>query len=737
LHPSFIFGSVISIVPFVEKNLSTRLILYFSQAKHAIARPITSFRNRMETTSYLLRYPSVPIVRTRAMKYTNILDLPYGEVVVIALTSFMGYNKDDSTVLNLSSVQRGQWMGETRKKYTSQCKKNPNTSENDIFTKPDPKKVINMKHANYDKLNDIGYVPEETEIAEGDAIIGKISPIQPTGNENKTFKDNSIIFRSSVKGIIDRVKTDAYNADGYKLYNVCVRIPRIPEIGDKFTCYDNSHEVLTYSGWIPIYQLTRKHWIATLNTEGYLIYTYPKEIQSYDYTGKMYSVESEDVSLHVTANHNMYIKYESKDTFELMPINKIEEEVYFNHSSKGYINKYKYKKFIYDKDRIIRFIYLKNYSVEIVKWILFFVNILSNKWFHYTYFPEWIWFLTTDLKVLMISLIISKIGSELKIFPDYIDDFQNLCMQAGYYCIHKGKGEIEIKKGLSKGICKESRTVENIKVYCCTVEPTHLLYVRRNGKPVWCGNSNHGNKCTVGMMYPQKDMPFTSSGITPDMIINPHGFPTRMAMGFIWEAIAYKASVLEGLTIDATAFDDYDTYQLPEILKKHGFSPYGTEQLYCGFTGKKMDAEIFIAPIYMIRLKHMVADKAHARSRGPRQALTRQPLEGRSRDGGLKVGEMEKDAIVAHGISQFLKERLMESSDIVKIWVCEKCGHFAHKIIDRDYYICKPCKNTTEISSVEMPYAMKVLMEELMTVNIIPTIELSERQFYRHIDVTS
>jgi DNA-directed RNA polymerase II subunit RPB2 len=362
---------------------------------------------------------------------------------------------------------------------------------------------------------------------------------------------------------------------------------------------------------------------------------------------------------------------------------------------------------------------------------------LSNKWFHYTKFPEWVWYLTSDLKILMVDLIVSKIGNSLKIFFDYVDDFQTLCMQTGYYCIHKGKGEIEIKKGLSKGICKESGSVEDIKVYCCTVEPTHLLYVRRNGKPVWCGNSNHGNKCTVGMMYSQKDMPFTSSGITPDMIINPHGFPTRMAMGFIWEAIAYKASVLEGLTIDATAFDDYDTYQLPEVLKSYGFSPYGTEQLYCGFTGKKMDAEIFIAPIYMIRLKHMVADKAHARSRGPRQALTRQPLEGRSRDGGLKVGEMEKDAIVAHGISQFLKERLMESSDIVKLWVCEKCGHFAHKIIDRDYYICKPCKNTTDISPVEMPYAMKVLMEELMTVNIIPTIELSERNFYRHMDVTS
>ncbi len=738
LHPSFIFGSIVSIVPFAEKTLTTRLILYFSQARHAIERPITSFRNRMETTSYVLRYPSVPIVRTRAMKYTNILDLPYGEVVIIALTSYMGYNKDDSVVLNLSSVQRGQWMAETRKKYNAQCKKNPNTSENDIFTKPDPKKVINMKHANYDKLNELGFIPEETEITEGDAIIGKISPIQPTGTENKTFKDNSTIFRSSVKGVIDRVKTDAYNADGYKLYNVCVRIPRVPEIGDKFTCYDSSHEILTSIGWIPIYQVTKNHRIATLSDDGKLIYKNPVNIQKEYYTGDMYSVESDDVSLMVTSNHNMYVAYNENEIFDFVKAIDIEKETYFVHSSSGYFNQHKSSDyFIYEKEKIVGFKYCKNYSVDIIKWLLYFINILTNKWIQYDRFPEWIWYLTFDLKNFIIGLILSNLGSSLKILPEYVNDFQILCLHAGYYCIDNGNGNVEIKKGVSKGLCKKSSYVENTLVYCCTIEPSHLLYIRRNGKPVWCGNSNHGNKCTVGMMYSQKDMPFTSSGITPDMIINPHGFPSRLAMGFIWEAMAYKVGVLEGLTIDATTFDEYDVYQLPEVLKKHGFSEYGTEKAFCGITGRQMDMEIFIAPIYMIRLKHLVADKAHARSRGPRQALTRQPLEGRSRDGGLKIGEMEKDAIVAHGISQFLKERLMESSDMTKIWVCEKCGHFAHKVIDRDYYICKPCKNTTDISPVEMPYAMKVLMEELMTVNIMPTIELSERQFYKHIDVSN
>ena len=152
--------------------------------------------------------------------------------------------------------------------------------------------------------------------------------------------------------------------------------------------------------------------------------------------------------------------------------------------------------------------------------------------------------------------------------------------------------------------------------------------------------NRHGQKGTVGIVYPQKDMPFTESGMVPDLLLNPHGYPSRMSLGQFIETMASKEAAESGHFVDGTPFSNYDVTKLPEALKKLGFSPKGTETMYCGLTGRKMDVEIFIGPVYTIRLKHMVLDKVHGRARGPKQALTRQPLEGRSRDGGLKIGKL-------------------------------------------------------------------------------------------------
>jgi len=208
-----------------------------------------------------------------------------------------------------------------------------------------------------------------------------------------------------------------------------------------------------------------------------------------------------------------------------------------------------------------------------------------------------------------------------------------------------------------------------------------------------------------------------------------NSIPSRMTCGQLVECLSSKEGAISGHFVDGTPFNDYDVRKLPELLQKLGYTPNGKETMYCGMTGRKMDAQIFIGPTYYIRLKHMVDDKVHGRARGPRQALTRQPLEGRSRDGGLKIGEMEKDAMVAHGMGQFLKERMMETSDITKVYVCDDCGLFASKVIDKDYYACKACKNTTRISAVVIPHACKLLFQELMAVNILPRIR-TEKTIY-------
>ena len=233
----------------------------------------------------------------------------------------------------------------------------------------------------------------------------------------------------------------------------------------------------------------------------------------------------------------------------------------------------------------------------------------------------------------------------------------------------------------------------------------------------------------MGIALQQKDMPFTESGIIPDLILNPHAIPSRMTISQLIECVASKVGAIEGKFVDGTPFNNYNVREIPDILEKLGYNKFGTETMYCGMTGKKMKAKIFIGPTYYVRLKHMVLDKVHSRSQGPRQALTRQPLEGRARDGGLKIGEMEKDAMVAHGCGQFLKERMMECSDITKVYVCDECGLFATKAIDKDYYVCRSCNNSTRISAVTMPYACKLLYQELMSVNVLPRIR-TEQSIY-------
>jgi DNA-directed RNA polymerase beta subunit/intein/homing endonuclease len=467
-HEWTMLGNSVANIPFSNHNFGNRLMIGFSQSKQSIGTYLSSHKDRMDI-SQILYHPQVPLSHTRSWKYNGCYDLPYGENIIVAIASYTGYNQEDSMIFNQSSIDRGMLRVDTIKKYNSEIAKNPSTSQDDIFTKPDRNKVTSMKQGNYDKLNDKGYVEEETKIENEDIIIGKISPIQPIGNNNKVYKDSSEIFKSNVPGVVDRIHTGILNSEGYEMYNMKVRMERIPMVGDKFT---------------------------------------------------------------------------------------------------------------------------------------------------------------------------------------------NL----------------------------------------------------------------HGQKGTIGLTLPQKDMPFSTSGIVPDMILNPHGIPSRMSMGQIIECIVNKEAALTGHFVDGTPYTNFNINEIPKALKKLGLSPYGTETMYCGLTGRKMEMEIFMGPIYTIRLKHMVLDKVHGRAHGPRQALTRQPLEGRTRDGGFKIGEMEQNSIVAHGMGQFLKERFMETSDITKVHVCDECGMFATKVIDKDYYKCKGCKNSTNISAVAMPYACKLLFQELTSVNILPRI---------------
>jgi DNA-directed RNA polymerase II subunit RPB2 len=235
-------------------------------------------------------------------------------------------------------------------------------------------------------------------------------------------------------------------------------------------------------------------------------------------------------------------------------------------------------------------------------------------------------------------------------------------------------------------------------------------------------SSRHGQKGTVGNIIPERDMPFTRNGVKPDIIINPHCIPSRMTIGQLKETILGKLLLQLGVYGDGTAFSSIDIETICSQLQSHGYESAGNEIMYNGLTGEQMDCSVFIGPVFYQRLKHMVNDKVHSRSNGPMVNLTRQPAEGRSRDGGLRFGEMERDCMISHGASRFTKDRLYNSSDKYQVFVCNVCGSIAAYNDAAGIHICHPCKNRTNFSYVEIPYACKLLFQELNTMNISPRI---------------
>ena len=236
--------------------------------------------------------------------------------------------------------------------------------------------------------------------------------------------------------------------------------------------------------------------------------------------------------------------------------------------------------------------------------------------------------------------------------------------------------------------------------------------------------SRHGQKGTCGIMYRQEDMPFTRYGVTPDIIMNPHAVPSRMTIGHLIECLLGKVATLCAEEADATPFTQVTVQEIMQRLHELGFQKHGNEVMFNGHTGKRIPAQVFLGPTYYQRLKHMVEDKIHSRARGPKANLTKQPMEGRARDGGLRFGEMERDCMISHGAAKFLKERLFDVSDAYRVHVCDSCGTFAVANLTKNHFECKLCPNAT-ISQVHIPYAAKLLFQELMSMQICPKLILT------------
>ncbi len=471
IHPSCMLGSLASNIPFPDHNQSPRNAYQSAMGKQAMGMYALNFRERFDALAHMLCYPQVPLVNPFMSKFYGAQEMPSGQNITVAIMTYTGYNQEDSVMLNRAFLQRGGFRSIFYRTYKDEEKKNQSSGEEERFFKPDPTLTRQMKNANYEKLAEDGFVPENHYVDNDDILIGKVVPLRissgtsvPAGT--KKFRDVSRTMRNNEIGWVDKIFRNR-NGEGYSFAKVRVRQDRIPEIGDKFS-------------------------------------------------------------------------------------------------------------------------------------------------------------------------------------------------------------------------------------------------------------SRHGQKGTCGMILNAEDMPQTANGLIPDIIINPHAIPSRMTIAQLMETLLGKIGCEVGALGDGTPFNEKVTVEnVSSLLRDQlGMEPYGNEILYNGFTGKQMNTNIFVGPCFYQRLRHCSADKMHSRASGPLVMLTRQPAEGRAREGGLRFGEMERDCVIAHGMSEFTKERLMECSDAFRCYSCNDCGLIALANPEEGIWNCRGCGNTTNFSNIEIPYAYKLLLQELETMCI-------------------
>lgn len=470
IHPSTALGTLASNIPFPDHNQSPRNSYQCAMGKQAMGMFALNFRERFDALAHLLCYPQVPFVSPFMSKFYGAQAMPAGQNITVAIMTYTGYNQEDSVMFNRAFLDRGGFRSIFYRTYKDEERKNQSSGEEERFQRPDPSLTKQMKNSNYDKLDETGFVPENTFVDTEDILIGKVVPLRvPTGMVipvgAKKFRDVSRTMRNNEVGWVDRIFRNR-NGEGYSFAKVRMRQDRVPEIGDKVS-------------------------------------------------------------------------------------------------------------------------------------------------------------------------------------------------------------------------------------------------------------SRHGQKGTCGMILNPEDMPQTASGIVPDIIINPHCIPSRMTIAQLMETLLGKLGCELGCLGDGSPFNEVTLEKITTILRDHlGMEPQGNEILYNGFSGRQMETSIFVGPCYYQRLRHCSADKMHSRSSGPLVMLTRQPAEGRAREGGLRFGEMERDAVCAHGITEFTKERLMECSDLFRCWSCADCGLIAIVNPKEGVWACKGCGNTTNFAAIEIPYAYKLLLQELETMSI-------------------
>ena len=774
IHESLVYGPMFQLIIFPEHNPQQRDLFSCGQSKQAVSLYHSNFQNRMDKNGVVLNTSQIPIVKSRYLQYITGEENLYGQNTIVAIMSHTGYNVEDSILFNEGSLNRGLFRTTYFNTYHSEEEKSKVSDHlvEKTFTNVlnDGRVIKNKPGYDYSYLDDNGIIKEGTAVNDKIIMIGLTT--NDLNSENRI--DESVPCKKGQLGVVDKTFVTE-GEEGHRVAKVRIREERIPTLGDKMACALPTQQVLTQYGWIQIKDINIDvHRVCTLDKEGHLFYEHPVAKYEYHHEGEMYKLLTPNVDIVCTMNHKLYVS-KNEESFTLVEAEKtIGKTVGFRHSLENVSPDVKWMQFEdgrrheMDDWLIIVGMILINGSVHSIqhfssvqldiirKMNVDFTynkntgNIEISK--HYseffdfeTQFPEYIWKLSQQQCRVLLDIVMNTKGVETRWLPS----LSRLAVHCGYStCIDASGDEfIFIVKKEGYSLIKKNHKNETVfqykgMVYCIEMPSSHLYYMRESdlSPSVLIGNSRSGQKGTVGLVLPERDMPFTKDGVRPDLIINPHAIPTRMTIGQLLEMLLAKGAVSYGAFGDCTAFNNQDINKVKsygEHLNKMGFHSTGNEIMYNGMTGEQIETEIFIGPTYYMRLKHMVKDKINYRALGPNAALTRQPVSGRANDGGLRIGEMERDSMVGHGISNFLKESMMERADKYFMAVCNKTGMLAIYNPSKNLFMSpmadgpiafhgangdlrleKITKFGREFSIVSIPYSMKLFMQELQAMNI-------------------
>ena len=715
IHPSTALGTLASNIPFPDHNQSPRNSYQAAMGKQAMGMYALNFRDRYDALAHLLCYPQVPFVSPFMSRFYGAQAMPSGQNIVVAILTYTGYNQEDSIMINRGSLDRGLFRSIFYRTYKDEERKNQSSGEEERFVRPDPSMTKQMKNANYDKLDETGFVPENSYVDTDDILIGKHVPLRvPTGMVipagAKRYRDVSRTMRNNETGWVDRIFKNR-NGEGYSFAKVRVRQDRIPEIGDKFSsrhgqkgtcgmildpedmpttasglvpdiiinphCLAEDHEILTEHGFMNWMEVQAGYETGTLRVGGYdretgqLVYEIPTDFilnEAKQRDMVEFTQAETGVSLLVTEDHDMYAKQSSDE---------------------------------YEKCKAVSLLAME--SVQ-------FIGRCSNT--------------ADDIQLSLASLSYElggyykdNVGIAYTSSATQRDEIMIQALEAGYspYFTKTDDG------GWKVSYTDTARAAE----------PT--LNVRRDIKKTtydgrtWCVTMPHGFIITRRAVREEGVVVKASRPIITGQCI-----PSRMTIAQLLETLLGKMGRETGCLGDGSPFNNVTLEGLTKIMRDDlGLEPAGNEVLYNGFTGRQMETSIFMGPCFYQRLRHCSADKMHSRSSGPLVMLTRQPAEGRAREGGLRFGEMERDCVAAHGITEFTKERFMECSDLFRCWSCQDCGLIAVVNPKEGIWNCKGCGNTTKFSAIEIPYAYKLLLQELETMCISSRI-VTQKKLLRY-----